>query len=60
MTFKKNLKTGQASLEYFILLAMITFTAVCLFNSASFNNQVKDILQGENSFFTKAVGRILQ
>ncbi len=56
MSLKKNLEKGQASLEYFILFAVIAI--LTLVSLSTFYPQVKNIIQGEQGFFQRAAGRI--
>lgn len=66
MSFKKDLRRqgisqyknlwGQASLEYFILLAMIA--GLTLLSFSNFHNNIKKILQGKNGFFQRAAVRL--
>jgi uncharacterized protein (UPF0333 family) len=55
MSLKKNLKTGQASLEYFILLAIIG--ALTILSATTFWQQVQK--SGEE-LFHRATARILR
>lgn len=59
MGLKKNLKLGQASLEYFILFAVIAILTILSF--ASFFPNLQATIQGTSTttgFFQRAAERI--
>lgn len=60
MKFKKNLKskTGQASLEYFILLTAIVM--ITLISQSTFLSGLREKIQGSGGFFSNAAGRIIE
>jgi len=62
MAFKKILKSGQASMEYFILFATIgaiVFLGLST-DKGSFLSKVRDAMQGDTGFFQKAAKNIIQ
>ena len=60
MSFIKSLKNGQATLEYFILFAVVTAIVIAaLASDGSFLSSVKNKMQGEGGFFQKAAQRII-
>ena len=54
MSFKKNLKTGQATVEYFILFAIIG--ALTIIGASTFLNSTQD---SSKELFRKAAARIV-
>ena len=63
MAFKKYLKRGQASLEYFILFSIIIILTILALNALSpdsFLFKVQNTIQGEKGLFKNAAKRIIQ
>lgn len=58
MSFKNNLKRGQASLEYFIIFSVIALLTIV--SLSSFFTNVKAQIQGKNGFVNQAADRITQ
>jgi competence protein ComGC len=59
MTFKKSLRTknntkAQATLEYFIIFALIALLTIL--SLTNFHKDVRSALQGKGGFFQVAVG----
>lgn len=63
MSLKKNLKRGQASLEYFIIFGLVVVLSILALNPLdpnSFLSKAQEAMQGQEGILQKAANRIVQ